>query len=104
MTSSQIDYSELTRVIADEVALYREMFFLADKQRDWLENGSDTDIGTTLEQIERVQKQIVASLMDRAFAGSTAKLVMRALSAKSIPPGELDQIRRMIDEMGGEAQ
>jgi hypothetical protein len=61
MTTSQIDYSELTRIIADEVTLYRELFFLTDKQRDWLENGHDSDIETTLEQIEHVQKQIVAS-------------------------------------------
>ena len=49
---------------------------------------------------KRTQKQVVSSLVDRAFAGSTGKLVMRALDSKKIPPEELDRIRKMIDEMG----
>lgn len=61
MTQARIDHNQLTRLIADEVALYRELFFLTDKQRDWLEHGSDADIGNILEQIERVQTQIVDS-------------------------------------------
>jgi hypothetical protein len=61
MTTSQLDHTRMMRLIGDEVTLYRELFFLADKQRDWLERGADTDIGTILEQIERVQTQIVES-------------------------------------------
>ena len=52
---------------------------------------------------EKMQKQVVRGLADRAFAGSAAKLVMRALSAKKIPNEELSRIRKMIDEMGGGA-
>ncbi len=48
---------------------------------------------------ERTQKQVVSSIVDRAFAGSAGKLVMRALSAKKISPEELKQIRKMIKEM-----
>ncbi len=48
---------------------------------------------------ERTQKQVVSSLMDRAFAGSAGKLVMRALSAKKVSPEELAEIRKMIDGM-----
>ena len=51
---------------------------------------------------ERTQKQVVSRVVDRAFAGSAGKLVMRALSSKKIPPEELARIREMIDEMGGE--
>ena len=51
---------------------------------------------------ERTQKQVVRSLVDRAFAGSAAKLVMRALSAEKISEEELARIRKMIDEMGRE--
>ena len=52
---------------------------------------------------EKTQKQVVSSLVDRAFAGSAAKLVVRALSARKIPDEELARIREMIDEMGGGA-
>lgn len=50
---------------------------------------------------ERTQKQLVGDLLDRAFAGSAEKLVMRALSAKRVSPKELQRIRKMIDEIEG---
>jgi predicted transcriptional regulator len=51
---------------------------------------------------ERTQKQLVGDLLDRVFAGSAAKLVMRALSARKVPPKELKRIREMLDQMEGE--
>ena len=51
---------------------------------------------------ERAQKELVQDLLDRVFAGSAAKLVMRALSAKKVPPKELKRIREMLDEIEGE--
>ncbi len=50
---------------------------------------------------ERTQKQLVQDLLDRVFAGSAEKLVMRALSAKKVSPNELKRIRKMIEEMEG---
>jgi predicted transcriptional regulator len=50
---------------------------------------------------ERTQKDLVQNLLDRVFAGSAEKLVMRALSAKKVSPKELKRIREMIDEMEG---
>ena len=38
-----------------------------------------------------VQKEIVGSLLNRVFAGSTEKLVMSALSAKKVSRDELDK-------------
>ncbi len=40
-------------------------------------------------------------LLDRVFAGSAEKLVMRALSAKKVSPKELKRIREMLEEMEG---
>jgi len=48
---------------------------------------------------ERTQKQLVQNLLDRVFAGSAEKLVMRALSARKVAPHELKRIRKMIEEM-----
>jgi predicted transcriptional regulator len=50
---------------------------------------------------EKTQNQLVQNLLDRVFAGSAEKLVMRALSAKKVSPKELKRIREMIDEMEG---
>jgi predicted transcriptional regulator len=49
----------------------------------------------------RTQTQLVGNLLKTAFAGSTEKLVMRALSAKKVPAKELAKIRKMLDQIGG---
>ena len=51
---------------------------------------------------EKAQKQLVGDLLERAFSGSAEKLVMRALSAKTISAEELASIRKMLDEFEGE--
>jgi len=50
---------------------------------------------------EKTQKQLVRDLLDKVFAGSAEKLVMRALSARKVSPKELKRIREMLDEMEG---
>ena len=50
---------------------------------------------------EKTQKQLVGDLLDRAFAGSAEKLVMRALSAKKVSAKELGKIRKMLNEFEG---
>jgi predicted transcriptional regulator len=50
---------------------------------------------------EKTQKQLVGDFLDRVFAGSAEKLVMRALSAKKVSPKELARIREMLDEIQG---
>jgi len=48
---------------------------------------------------EKTQNKIVGELLDKAFAGSAEKLVMRALSAKKVSAEELEKIKKMIDKM-----
>jgi predicted transcriptional regulator len=50
---------------------------------------------------DETQKQLVSDLLERAFGGSTHRLVMQALSSKQSTPDELDAIRRLIDELEG---
>lgn len=45
---------------------------------------------------EKTQKQLVQDLLDRVFAGSAEKLVMRARSARKVAPKELKRIRKML--------
>jgi len=47
---------------------------------------------------EDTQRQIAADVLQRAFAGSAASLVMGALSAQPASRQELRGIRRMLDE------
>ncbi len=44
------------------------------------------------------QKRLVRDLLDRAFGGSTARLVMHALAARPASAEELREIRRLLDE------
>ncbi len=48
---------------------------------------------------EKTHKQVVGDLLEKVFSGSAEKLVMRALSAKKVSAGELDKIRKTLDEM-----
>ena len=45
-----------------------------------------------------VKRRLVADLLDRAFEGSAAGLVMHALSGSKSSRKELDEIRRLLDE------
>jgi predicted transcriptional regulator len=46
---------------------------------------------------EQTQRQLVRDLLDRAFGGSSLKLVMQALSARRATPEELTEIRRLLE-------
>ena len=46
---------------------------------------------------EQMQRQLVRDLLDRAFGGSSSKLVMQALATKRASPEELRDIRKAID-------
>ena len=46
---------------------------------------------------DQTQRQLVRDLLDRAFGGSSSKLVMQALSAKRATPEELTEIRKLLE-------
>ncbi len=48
---------------------------------------------------EKTQKQVVGDMLDKVFAGSAEKLVMRALSARKVSVKELKRIREMLEKM-----
>ena len=48
---------------------------------------------------EATQGQLVGDLLERAFGGSTAKLVVRALSERQASNAELDEIRALLDRL-----
>ena len=49
---------------------------------------------------EKTQRHLVTDLLDKAFAGSAEKLVMRVLSAKKVSSEELARIKDMLDKYG----
>jgi predicted transcriptional regulator len=53
---------------------------------------------------QRTQRQLLGDLIDRAFGGSHAKLVMQALSGTHASAAELNAIRSLLDEIEGDAR
>ena len=47
---------------------------------------------------DQTQRLLVADLVDRAFGGSAAALVMQALSARPVTAEQLKEIRQLIKE------
>jgi predicted transcriptional regulator len=53
---------------------------------------------------ETTQRQLVRDLVDRAFAGSSSKLVLQALASKRASADELRDIRKAIDSARSERE
>jgi predicted transcriptional regulator len=47
----------------------------------------------------RTQRQLLGDLVDRAFGGSSAKLVLHALSERAASSNELREIRALLDQI-----
>ena len=52
---------------------------------------------------DTVQRSLVGSLLDRAFDGSASQLVQQALASRPASAAELDEIRKLLDELEGDA-
>jgi predicted transcriptional regulator len=50
---------------------------------------------------DQTQRQLVTDLLDRAFDGSAAKLVLQALASNKATPEELDEIRKLLNKQRG---
>jgi len=48
---------------------------------------------------EETQQAIVGNVIDTAFGGSSAQLVMQALGGKKASKEEIDEIRKFLDDM-----
>ena len=53
---------------------------------------------------EQIQSQVLGNLLDRVFAGSPEKLMMRVLSSQQVTPDELSNLKKMIEMKEKETQ
>jgi predicted transcriptional regulator len=74
------------------------MQIMADKGLVTRDESARTHIYTARLSQETTQRQLVNDLVDRAFGGSAAELVLRALSTHQTTDEELGEIRKLIDE------
>ena len=51
-----------------------------------------------------ILRQLAGDLLERAFDGSARGLLLHALEHKKATPEELDELRRLIDELVGRSR
>jgi predicted transcriptional regulator len=74
------------------------MQIMAEKGLVTRDESSRTHVYASRVSRDRTQRQLVNDLIDRAFGGSAAALVLQALSAQPTSEEELGEIRRLIDD------
>ena len=74
------------------------MQIMADKGLVTRNETARTHVYASAAAQEQTQRQLVQDLADRAFGGSAAQLVLRALSAEGASDAEVKEIRKLIDD------
>ena len=74
------------------------MQIMADKGLVTRDETSRTHVYTARASQESTQRQLVSDLVQRAFGGSAAELVLRALASHKTSDDELREIQHLIDE------
>jgi len=74
------------------------MQIMADKGLVTRNESARTHVYAAMASSEQTQRQLVKDLVDRAFGGSAAALVLQALNAEGATPAELREIRKLIDD------
>jgi BlaI family transcriptional regulator, penicillinase repressor len=69
---------------------------MTDKQLVRRDESARTHVYEAAHSEAQMQQHLVTDLLDRAFDGSAATLVMRALSAKKTSAKDLAEIRRLL--------
>ena len=77
---------------------------MTDKQLVRRNEAERTHVYEAAHSEAQMQQHLVADLLDRAFDGSAATLVMRALSAKKTSAKDLEEIRRLLKIKRGGSQ
>ncbi len=74
------------------------MQIMADKGLVTRDESARTHVYAAKLTQDQTQRQLVTDLLDRAFGGRSAALVMHALSAQPASSEELVEIRRLIEQ------
>jgi predicted transcriptional regulator len=67
------------------------------------DEGARTHVYEAAYTQDQTQRQLVTDLLERAFDGSAAKLVLQALAASKASPAELAEIKKLLRGAGAPA-
>lgn len=51
------------------------------------------------EKAEKTQRRLVGELLEKAFGGAADQMVMQALKARKVSKDQLDEIKKMIEQL-----
>ena len=74
---------------------------MTEKQLVVRDESARTHVYQAAYTADQTQRQLVNDLLERAFGGSAAKLVLQALSSNKASPEELAEIRKLLDGQRG---
>ena len=77
---------------------------MTEKQLVRRDESARTHVYEAAHTEEQMQHHLIADLLDRAFDGSAAAFVMRALSAKKTSSKDLAEIRKLLKTKQGGSQ
>ena len=74
------------------------MQVMADKEIVTRDESERSHVYTPAVEEKSIKRRLVSELLDKAFDGSAAQLVMQALSDKRASPEDIKKIRKLLDE------
>ena len=74
------------------------MQVMAEKKLVTRDESERSHVYTAAVEEKSVKRRLVSDLLDKAFDGSAAQLVMQALSDKRASPEDLKKIRKLLNE------
>jgi hypothetical protein len=86
----------LAAILAQELKLYRELYILADRQRDWLEDRTNVDLCDLLDQTAVIQGRIEESEVSIRTMRDQVGTRFEAWSQDPSVAGYLDRIQELI--------
>ena len=76
----------------------KTMQVMAEKKLVTRDESERSHVYTAAVEEKSVKRRLVSDLLDKAFDGSAAQLVMQALSDKRASPEDLRKIRKLLNE------
>jgi BlaI family transcriptional regulator, penicillinase repressor len=96
---------EVARALGREGAyttILKQLQIMADKRLVTRDESTRSHVYQAARSEQDTQRTLVADLLNRAFDGSAARLLMQALASRKASREELDEIEELIDkERGG---
>ncbi|MEM7385670.1 MAG: BlaI/MecI/CopY family transcriptional regulator [Verrucomicrobiota bacterium] len=84
---------------AGYTTVLKQLQIMTEKALVVRDESSRTHVYKAAQAATRTRSRMVGDLIDRAFQGSTSRMVMQALSTRRASPAELAAIRELLDNL-----